>query len=305
MSMAERVVPVLTPERVQSRPERIRGRHTRRIRRLVATSLVLVAAVAVVVVTLHFLVIDHASRTIRPTALIPEGSPARVLVVVAHPGDELELAGTIAALTASGATVTELSLTSGEARPPQEATTAGTEFGEVRGDEFQRAGELLGVRRATALGNADGSLLSGDPAAIAGQIAAAAAKAKPSVILTVGDLGTPDSDGQAVLALAVRAAQASGSSVARVWQATRGAREAQWLNRAFGPAINEAALAPTDVAIRIDGTGQAKTGVLLAHGTQSPQLGRGYPLADAIPAELYFRFLNREYLHLAWGQPIG
>jgi hypothetical protein len=64
-------------------------------------------------------------------------------------------------------------------------------------------------------------------------------------------------------------------------------------------------LPPADVAVRIEGSAQAKTAVLLAHATQRPAIGADYPWADLVPAQLYFRFLDREYYHLAWGQPLG
>jgi LmbE family N-acetylglucosaminyl deacetylase len=304
--MAERVVPVLTPQRVLSRPERVRGRHFKRLRWLVAVMVGVAIVLATTVVTAHFLVIDHAARTMRATGLIPEGSPARVLVVVAHPGDELQVAGTIAELTRAGATVTELSLTSGEARDSSHLASraARDRLGRIRREEFQRAAEVLGVHRAQVADVADGTLMAGDPAAAAGQIAAAAAKARASVIIAVGAVATTDSDSQAVIALATRAAQNARSSVARVWEVTRGSREADWISRVAGPVINTAGLTPADAAVRIEGSGPAKTAVMLAHATQRPILGADYPWADLVPARAYFRFLDREYFHLVWGQQL-
>ena len=57
--------------------------------------------------------------------------------------------------------------------------------------------------------------------------------------------------------------------------------------------------------MRIDDHTAVKGEVLLAHGTQSPDLVRAtYPYADRVPAWAYFRFWDREYFALAWGQPL-
>lgn len=303
--MAERVSPVVVAERTQSRPERRRRR--RRVgRRVLGLMLALVLVLAAAVVTAHFLMIDRSARQVRATGLFPEGALARALVVVAHPGDELEVAGTVSQLTTAGAGVSMLALTRGEQRPPELTQFPAGKLAGVRADEFKRAAdEVLGARRARVAKIADGSLMAGDPALALAALQAEIARFHPSVIITVPDVAQPDDDATATLALVTQAAQAPGSSVGRVWQLTRAPREISWLNRAFGPVLNPAAATSADVAVRIEDSAKAKGGVLLAHGTQSPALGRDYPLADRIPALAYFRFLDREYFHLAWGQPLG
>ena len=160
--MAERLAPEQVTVLATSRPERPRGRKRRWGRRVVALIVSTALIVAVSVATLHFLAIQRSAQEIRATALVPTDLAANVLVVLARPGQELPLAGTLAALDEAGATVSVLSLTDGQAQPP-ELSVAGDRLGQVRADELQSSAELLGVDRVTTADYADGSLLTADP----------------------------------------------------------------------------------------------------------------------------------------------
>ena len=123
------------------------------------------------------------------------------------------------------------------------------------------------------------------------------------MVLTVSDTTGTDSDSQAVAAYTLAAAQAEGSGVARVWTVTRGDREVSW-NALVRAPIGDRVPEP-QVSVRIDDRTAVKGEVLLVHGTQSPDLVRAtYPYADRIPAWAYFRFWDREYFALTWGQPL-
>lgn len=299
--MAERLAPEQTPLRVTSRPER-RGRTRRWGRRLVALVLTLALLAAGTLATLHFLAIHRSAQEIRATALVPPEMAATVLVVLARPGQELPLAGTLAALEDGGATVSVLSLTDGATQPP-ELAFAEDSIGEVRSDELASSSDLLGVDRVTTAAFADGDLLAADPDEVTAAIAAEIAEVTPSVILTVGDTTGQDTDSQVVAAYTVAAAQAEGSGVGRIWTVTRGDREISWNALARAP-IGDRVTEP-EVSVRIDDHTGAKGDVLLAHGTQSPDLVRAtYPYADRVPAWAYFRFWDREYFTLTWGQPL-
>ena len=301
--MAERLAPEQTPPRVTSRPERARGRTRRWGRRLVALVLSVALVAAGTVATLHFLAIHRSAQEIRATALVPPEMAANVLVVLARPGQELPLAGTLAALDAAGATVSVLSLTDGATQPP-ELSFAEESIGQVRSDELASSADLLGVDRVTTAAFADGELLAADPDDVVAAITAEITASAPSVILTVGDTTGQDTDSQAVAAYVLTAAQSEGSGVGRVWTVTRGDREVSWNALARAP-IGDRVPEP-QVSVRIDGDTGAKGAVLLAHGTQSPDLVQAtYPYADRVPAWAYFRFWDREYFALAWGQPLG
>lgn len=300
--MAERLAPEQTPLRVTSRPERTRGRTRRWGRRLVALVVSIALIAGGTVATLHFLAIHRSAQEIRATALVPPEMAANVLVVLARPGQELPLAGTLAALDDAGATVSVLSLTDGATQPP-ELSFAEDSIGEVRSDELASSADLTGVDRVTTAVYADGDLLAADPDEVTATIAAEITEVAPSVILTVGDTTGTDSDSQAVAAYTLAAAQAEGSGVGRVWTVTRGDREVSWNALAKAP-IGDRVPAP-QVAVRIDEQTAVKGDVLLAHGTQSPDLVHAtYPYADRVPAWAYFRFWDREYFALTWGQPL-
>ena len=300
--MAERLAPEQTPLRVTSRPERRRGRGGRVVRRtlglIVALALIAVATVG----TLHFLAIQRTAQEVRATALIPQEMAADVLVVIARPGQELPMAGTLAALDEAGVAVSLLSLTSGEAQPP-DLSSAQDRLAGLRAAELQSSAELVGVDRVTTAPYADGSLLGLDSSEVTATIAAEIAEVTPSVILTVSDLTGQDGDSQAAAAYTLSAAQAEESGVARVWTVTRGDREVAW-NALIAPPIAEQA-PKAEVGVRIDTHTALKGAALQAHGTQSPDLvAATYPYADRIPAWAYFRFWDREYFTLAWGAPL-
>jgi len=261
-----------------------------------------VIAVAAVV-TLHYLGIHRSAQEIRATALIPPKMPVDVLVVIARPGQEVTMAGTLAALDDAGAQVSVLSLTSGEAQPPN----AG--FGQerirgIRADELRASSESLGVESVVIGDYADGQLMAADPGEVTAQIAKVVDEVRPSAILTVGDMTGDDSDSQAVAGYSLAAAQAQDSPVARVWTVTRGDREVEWNAMLADPIAGKSVPEP-DVSVRIQDEAAMKGQALQTHGTQSPDLVRGtYPYEDRIPALAYFRFWDREYFALAWGQPM-
>ncbi len=299
--MAERLAPEQLPLRVTSRPEQVRVRKHRALRRTVLVLLAAVVAVAAGLVTLRLLAVDRQAEDIRPTALVPPDMPATVLVVLARPGQELTMAGTLAALDEAGATVSLLSLTRGESQPP-DLSSAQVRLASLRAQELQASADVLGVDRVRTAAFADGSLIRLDPARVTDRISEEIAAVSPSTLLTVSDVTGEDSDSQAVAAYALAAAQQPDSTVARIWTVTRGAREVSWNERLARP-VGERLPAP-QVSVRIGGHAAAKGDALLAHGTQSPDLAAStYPYSDRVPSWAYYRFWDREYFALAWGTP--
>ncbi len=301
--MAERVVQVALQERVLSRPERPPGR-TRRLGRRLWTGLATAGLFAgMSVVTAHYLMVDQQADSVRAASLVPTGAPARVLVVVAHPGDEVPLSGTLKRLDAAGAKVALLSLTGGEARPPVLTQFTSAQLAKVRSDELLRAAEELGIDQVTIGRSADGQLMGSAEKALA-QVSSAISKFSPAVLLVAGGERADDADSAGAVTLAVNAAQEPGSTVARVWQVTRGAREADWVSKIAGPVLS--APAPSaDVSVSITDSAIAKLAVIRMHGTQNPNLAASYPGVTHIPAPAYFRFFDREYFHLAWGETLS
>jgi LmbE family N-acetylglucosaminyl deacetylase len=299
--MAERLAPEPVQIRVTSTPERPRGRRRRWVRRLVAAVVVLALVLAAAVATLRFLAVDRSARGTRAAALVPAGMPARVLVLLARPGQELSMAGTLAALDEAGVHVTLLPLTNGEKQTP--AVASARRLAGIRADELARSADLLGVDALLDAQMADGTVLAAQPARVTARIARAIEEAQPSVLLTVADGSGRDGDSTAAAAYAVAAA-AAGSGVARVWTVTRGAREVRW-HGVLGSPLAALGQPQPHVAVRVGHHWAPKGQALLAHGSQSPELLRAvYPMADRIPAWAYFWFWDREYFALAWGEPV-
>ncbi len=299
--MAERLAPDRSLGLVVSRPERLRRSPFGWTRRTIRWLFWLASATLLAVVLAHFVVTRTPAPDVAAARLIPTGMPARALVVLARPGQEVPMAGTLAALDASGVQVRLLTMTRGEAQEPRDFP--GTDLAAARAAEAQRAGLALGVDETTSMDTPDGHLLDADPATLRAQLQEAVADFRPSILIAATDLRGGDTDSQVVAGTSVQVAQESGSGIGRVWAVTRSQPERTWLLRS-APTVTEAAPDPT-VAVRIVDMASFKDRALAAHGTMSPALaGRTYPLADRLPAWAYFRFWDREYFALTWGQPV-
>ena len=84
--------------------------------------------------------------------------PQRVLVVVAHPDDELFMAPAIAALTRQGHTVTIVFATIGDQGPGVSGLTPGASLGEARRAEAVCSAQALGAQVRFLEGLGDGTL---------------------------------------------------------------------------------------------------------------------------------------------------
>ncbi len=300
--MAERLAPERAPEQSLSRPEPQRGGRRRWPAWLALGTAGVLVLGAITVLVGHLLLVDRSARGVRASALVPDGQPARVLVVLARPGQEVGLAGTLEALDRAGATVSVLSLTRGEAQAPLVGQSPGAR-GDLRAEELADAATQVGVDSVATGSLPDGGLLEADEAAVTAVISGAIAAFRPAILIAVDDLTGTDTDSQVVARYAVGAAQGPDAGVTRVWSLTRAPREAD-LAAALG-APRAASLPRADVAIDVGDSAVLKGSVLAAHGTQSPDLAaRTYPYADRLPAWAYFRFLDREEFALAWGEPL-
>lgn len=100
-----------------------------------------------------------AALTLAPA--MAQEAPAqtqRVLVVLAHPDDELTMAPAIAALTRQGALVMMAYATAGDAGPGVSDHSPGEELAKVRLQEAACAGKALGSPMLESFGLADGRL---------------------------------------------------------------------------------------------------------------------------------------------------
>jgi LmbE family N-acetylglucosaminyl deacetylase/enamine deaminase RidA (YjgF/YER057c/UK114 family) len=123
-------------------------------------------------------------------------TPARLLVVVAHPDDEAFGCGSVLAhASANGATSVVVCATRGERGEPAPGSgLTQAELPEARERELRDACALLGVERVEVLGYVDsglfgapaaGSLVAADPDELRDRVAAAIDEARPDVVITL------------------------------------------------------------------------------------------------------------------------
>lgn len=125
--------------------------------------------------------------------MMPPPSPAlppRLLAVFAHPDDESIASGGLLALAAlSGAEVSLLCLTRGEAADPQASAAARAHLAARRTVELGEAAVVLGLARVILRDHPDGMLPWIDAAAIDADIRAALEDVRPDVVVTFGPDG--------------------------------------------------------------------------------------------------------------------
>jgi len=140
--------------------------------------------------------------------------PQRVLVVVAHPDDELFMAPALAALAREGRAVTILFATVGDQGPGVSSLAKGAELGKVRRREAVCSAEALGAEARFLKGIGDGTLAAtpqakGSPAkTFLDQFVYAYLEVVPDLVLTWGpDGGYGHADHRMVSALVTEAEQ--------------------------------------------------------------------------------------------------
>lgn len=125
-----------------------------------------------------------AARPVPPADAVNVRTGDVLLVVVAHPDDEtLALGATLAELSAAGVAVQVVSLSSGEAALDHVGEQV-RDLAERRRDEFEHAGEALGVAGCSALGLPDGRLAD-HPDELEAAVRAAVERHRPSRVATL------------------------------------------------------------------------------------------------------------------------
>lgn len=153
-----------------------------------------------------------AAMALAPAGAQEQAEPRQVLVVLAHPDDELFMAPAIAALARQGQHVRIVHATPGDAGPGVSGMAKGEALAATRRAEAQCAGKALGVAEVVNLEFDDGKLADhvrdGSLAeALSGHVAAA------DMVLTWGpDGGYGHADHRLVSTLATQIAQAMPAS---------------------------------------------------------------------------------------------
>ncbi len=237
--------------------------------------------------------------------LFASGAPRRIMAIWAHPDDEITSAGTLSALTQSGADLTLVYLTAGEAA--RDTGYSREELGKVRREEAKAAGALLGASHVEVLDFPDSGLATTDPVLAKAAIAGLIARFQPGVIVSfdeqVGFYGHPD---HVQTGRWVREVVNEGApSVTRLYQATLPkalVSLALKLVQAFRdnyPTDPARGLPPATLAFPIARQAKTKRRLLDVHKSQAKVIADVQPYYDRVPAWLYYRLFDREYFTLA------
>lgn len=151
-------------------------------------------------------------------ALAASDAPQYVLVVLAHPDDELMMAPALASLARQGAQVTVLYATTGDQGPGVSGLAKGAKLGELREEEAECAVNALGLTAQLNFNRGDGALGvdAHHPESVAKGFAEDITSHLPgySLVLTWGpDGGYGHADHRMASALATQAVQAMPADV--------------------------------------------------------------------------------------------
>ncbi|MFT4028388.1 MAG: PIG-L family deacetylase [Protaetiibacter sp.] len=235
-------------------------------------------------------------------ALVAPGR--RVLVVTAHPDDEIVMAGALAATVRRGGRVHLVTLTAGEASQSTElpqspsALPHGERVAAVRRVELAEACRALGVELREVAGFPDGGLsrcIEPATAFLAEQIDLLHPDLVVGLDETVGIYGHPDH--RAAATAARRAAQAAGVALLQATLAPRSARLAARLSPVLRRALAEtgASHPAPSLAVRTRGTADAVSRAVTAHRSQRAVLAGARPGSSWIPGSLYAWIFDRDY----------
>jgi LmbE family N-acetylglucosaminyl deacetylase len=225
-----------------------------------------------------------------------------VLVVLAHPDDEVMMCGTIAKLKAKHNQVHLLYLTHGEDGPTGGLVEKSV-LGETRWKELDHVGQVLKVDSLTVLDYPDRYLNSVPKELIFEAIGIEITRYQPEYLFTfdssLGLYGHEDHRycGECAIELALTK-QFNLRSVFVMTLSPSMIHLALKMSQTFKKRYNASKGLPLPTAsVNISRFGKQKHEVILCHRTQWQVMGDVQPLYDKIPYFLYYRILRKEYFH--------
>jgi LmbE family N-acetylglucosaminyl deacetylase len=202
------------------------------------------------------------------------------VAVWAHPDDESYLgAGLMAAITAAGGRVVNVTATLGEHGTPDPGSMPARRLAAIRRGELEGALRELGVGESIVLGYGDGALASADPDIGARRLAAIFDEIDPELVISFGPDGfTGHPDHIAIGAWTQHAVASRPTQPALLQTAS-----ARWLPRdlidamdeldAFFPGFDPGVAGPLEFRLAIDGDAlDTKLSALAAHRSQTTAL---------------------------------
>lgn len=281
------------------RSNRSRGRRKNRWVKVVGSIAILVLVILLAGIGFLNVYINDRSIDVGST-LIADQDEQRLLVVFAHPDDEVVVAGTLSKLSKQGVDITLVYLTRGEAGPTGDIVERG-QLGAKRTQEVEHIADILGVSGLEVFDFPDGGLVDTDEEEIKGVIRDMIAKYSPSTILTtddkVGLYGHMDHllAGKYVREVFNEDREQEDFTANRLFFATlpqpmidTALKISQTFKERY-PTEPGAGLPKPTLAIKMPSEAGVKNKVILAHETQWQVMNDVQPLYDKLPPFIYYR----------------
>jgi len=239
----------------------------------------------------------HSLRTVTGLA------PGNVLYILAHPDDEVMMAGTLLRLGRMGFRTHGLYLTRGEDGPTG-GLVAKEQLGDFRERELSEAAGILGLASLEVLRFRDRHLPEEDQEAMATIVRRKIAEVRPKLVLgfdrTLGLYGHQDHVTAGRLARNASAEPESG--VAAYLEMTLPAPQvklAKSLSKTFRDGASGGKELPVpNLAVGIFRVASAKKRLIRCHASQWQVMRELLPFHHKIPAILYFLVFGREYYRI-------
>ena len=226
-----------------------------------------------------------------------------VLYIVAHPDDEVMIAGTVAKLVNSGVEVHALYLTHGEDGPTG-GLTAKENLGTFRMRELESVSKILKLASLEVLDFPDRYLDESDTDELRHAVNRAVEKTSPQIIISFDNLiGLYGSNDHITAGrIAREAAFSNDNGVEQFWQMTLSDQMkelAMKISKTFRERFDRKRNLPRpNMGVAIAAFSGIKMRVIKAHKTQRQVMRELQPLHHIIPAPVYFRIFSREYFHI-------
>ena len=229
------------------------------------------------------------------------GNIQKVLAVLAHPDDEVMIAGTLAKLKKAGVKTHLLYLTHGEDGPTS-GLTSQEKLGERRAAELKQVGRILQVDTLEILNFPDRYLNTVPEVELADAIQERLDRIKPDTVIcfdqTVGLYGNNDHliSGKIVHELVLQSLGIKNLLVMTL-PAPMIALALKVSETFKGRYNHENGLPPANGCMKISKYGKQKKEVIKAHRSQRDVMNDVQPLWDKMPHWIYYRIFSKEYFN--------
>jgi LmbE family N-acetylglucosaminyl deacetylase len=237
----------------------------------------------------------------------------RVMFIFPHPDDEITCAGTLKKLDAEGNETILLTLTKGDAGTTNGLVDESDPFsqkvalGQLRQQELQSVGQLLGIDRLEILDFPDHGIEDIDPDLMKKLLKDKIEYYQPTILVTyddrIGLYGHPDHIAIAryLKELFLQHQEQANFSVKKLYQVTlpqptieTALKISESFRQNYSLFANNTLPTPT-MAVKISKFGKFKRDAMLLHRSQRPTFDEMQPFFALFPPFIYFRIFDKEY----------